>query len=235
MPLSEISSGVWELEYDTDWICPFKREEFSGIGRGLIYFDHKDGECIFGTEQQDMVRIYDSMSTVSGYVVDYLRGNIHFSGDLSACLSDYYWNYVSVVDAWPDEIVPPLPVVAIELLESDDKPLQLGYGSIRTGFWNIQIFANDKGERDDLLDVIYDGIYQKRCPLYSLKNGLPIVQRDGVYNSDFSVEIEEHFSSHIFEKVKKRLSGLPSWGFYDSERINKYRAEITFETWAYRS
>lgn len=230
--LTEVESGVWDLEQESDK-CPFERDECQGYGRGLLYFDINDGCCVFGTEQTNIVDVYDGLTLASGYEVNYLKGQILSSQDLSTYSVDYLWHYASVIDAWPYEDVPPLPVISIELQIADAQPLQLGYGDIRTGFWNIQIFAENKGQRDDLMDIVYDGLHKRRCNIYKFENGLPLI-RSGLFNSSFSASSHDNYKFLYFEKVKKSLSGLPQWGFYTQELVNRYRAEITFETYAYK-
>jgi hypothetical protein len=231
--LLQTSAGVWDVSYDTE-LDPFIRDGYGGLGRGMLYFDRSGTDCIFGTEQSSIVRVYSGSTTASAYSVNYLRGQILTTQDLTGYNVDYEWSYISVLDAWPFEDVPPLPVVSIELQDSRGLPLQLGYGDIRSAYWNIQIFASNKGERDDIMDILYDGIYQKRCPVYTFSNGLPLL-RDGTYNSAFSAEYDSLYRYLFFENVKKGLSGLPQWGFYSQETVNRYRAEITFETSAFKS
>jgi len=233
LPIINVGTNTWEIGHVSNK-CPFERDECSGRGRGLLYFNVANGCCTFGTEQDNMVIVYNGPTQASGYQVNYLKGQLITSQDLSNYQADYYWHYVSVIDAWPYADVPPLPIISLELQESSSDGLQLGYGDIRTGFWNVQIFASNKGERDDLMDILYDGIYNKRCSIYEFENGLPLI-RNGLFNTSFSVTLHEYYKSLHFESVRKSLSGLPQWGFYSQEEINRYRAEITFETLAYKS
>jgi hypothetical protein len=229
-------SGKWDMAYPTTTnIHPFSRGTHSGLGRGLLYFDLAFDSCLFGPEQDDMVRVYDGTGDLPriDYSVNYLTGQVYSNLDLSDYSVDYYWHYVSVIDAWPQEDVPDLPVVSIELQLSESLPLQLGGGDIRGASWHVEIFANNKGERDDLMDVIFEGINLRRCPIYTFEGGLPLT-REGLYNSDFVVEENLNYPSLFFENAKKSLTGLPSWGFYQNEVINKYRAAITFDTKAYK-
>ena len=226
--LTLVSPGVWEMGHLTN-LCPLRRGRCSGLGRGVLYFDVTDYCCIFGTEQSDIVKVYKGVDEETSYSVNYIDGQILSSSNLTDYKVDYWWNYVAVIDAWPNDDVPPLPVVSLLLVEGDKLPLQLGGGDIRNAFWNIQIFGSNKGERDDLMDIIYDSLYNKRCQIYDLATGLPL-GRDGTFNSSFSSNLHEYYKSLHFENVKKSLSGLPQWGFYSQEQINRYRAEITFET-----
>jgi hypothetical protein len=234
--LSLVEGGKWGMSYSTELgIHPFKRDSYTGLGRGLLYFDISFDACRFGPEQTSMVSVYNgnSILPVQDYYVNYLTGQIYCDLDLSSYSVDYYWNYVSVVDAWPSDDVPELPVVSIELVRSKSSPLQLGGGDIREGTWNIEVFANNKGERDDLMDVIYEGLNLRRCMIYTFESGLPLT-REGLYNYDFTLDENPNYPSLFFENIEKSLSGLPRWGFYENETINKYRARITFDTNAYK-
>lgn len=241
--LTQSATGVWDIGYDEGLgFHPFRRRvtnpdgsftDYSGLGRGLLYFDYVGETCLFGSEQQSIVTVYSGATVASDYEVNYITGQVVSDIDLSSYLVDYEWNYVSVIDSWPYEDVPELPVVCVDMQTGKKSPLQLGGGDIRDAYWNIQIFANNKGERDDLMDLIYDNLHMRRCPLYLLSSGLPL--QNGLYNQSFDSSLHNVYTSIFFENVKKRLSGLPQWGFYEQERINRYRAEITFDTKTYRN
>jgi hypothetical protein len=229
--------NTWDIGYPLQEDLsksPFKRGSSSGLGRGMIYFDSIGDTCVFGVEQSETVSIYNGDITASGCRFNYLTGQVLASGDLTSYVADYKWYYVATLDAWPREGVPSLPVVSIELQTANPHPLQLGGGDIREGYWNIQIFGGNKGERDDLMDVIHEGIYMRSCPFYNFSHGMPLIGR-GFFNDAFSSELHPHYSSLFFDKVEKRLSNLPNWGFYEQEQINRYRAEITFMTRAYKN
>jgi hypothetical protein len=252
---SEITTGesltltstvnTWDMGYDIGLgFNPFKRhvlidpvkdiyKDYSGLGRGLLYFDYVGETCLFGVEQQDRIKVYFGSTDLTNYKVNYITGQITSSEDLTSYSIDYEWNYVAVIDSWPYEDVPALPIVCVDMQKAAKSPLQLGGGDIRGAYWNIQIFANNKGERDDLMDLIYDNLYLRRCPLYLLPAGLPLL--NGLYNEMFDSSLHNVYTSIFFENVQKRLSGLPQWGFYEQERINRYRAEITFDTRTYKN
>jgi hypothetical protein len=238
MSLSSAGTNLWNMEYDENLEKhPFRRleKDINGLGRGLLYFDYTGETCLFGIEQSDIVKVYNGATMASGgYKVNYLNGQIESSQDLSSYVVDYEWNYVSVLDAWPWDEVPSLPIITIERDDGDSKGLQLGGGDIREGNWTIEIFGNNNGERDDLLDVIWENIYMRRCPLLNLDKGLPL-HYSGLFNNSFNPGPEPVYSSLYFDNAKKRLTGLPKWGFYDHELINRYRAQITFTTRNYKN
>ena len=238
--MTKVSNGIYNIGYEEDWIDPFERGEYDGQGegRGLIYFNHPDDpgtnySCGFYTEQTNMITVYnDSMTVISGYAVDYLKGRVLYSGPETLSYIDYSWHYVSVVDAWPYEAIPQLPIVSVMKTSADRSGLQLGAGHIRSTDWNVQIFANDKGERDDLIETIFDGLYLRSCPFYDFSNGSPL-DYDGTFNTNFDGETIDDYSSIDFDNVESSLTGLPDWGFYKTETLNKYRAEVTFSSMIY--
>jgi len=232
--LNQAETGVWNIGYEESLqMYPFARDNHSGYGRGLLFFDVSGDMCNIGSEQTEMVKVFDGATQISGSVINYKTGQLYDNRDLSSCRVDYYWHYIATVDAWPYEDVPPLPIVSIEIQRGDKAPLQLGGGDIRETDWNVQIFATNKGERSDLVDIIFDGLHQKRCSIYTFNSGLPL-DRDGTFNSNFNLDSHANYTSLFFENVEKRLTSLPRWGFYENETINKFRAEITFETKAYK-
>jgi hypothetical protein len=234
--LTSAEAGKWNMLYSEEAaIHPFKRGEFSGLGRGLLYFDISGDRCVFGSEQTEMISVYSGSEILQqeDYLVNYLTGQIYSRLNLSNYNVDYCWNYVSVIDAWPSDDVPALPIVSIELQRGQSLPLQLGGGDIRDASWHIEIFANNKGERDDLMDVIFEGLNLKRCSIYTFSEGLSLT-REGLYNPNFQADAHSNYPSLFFENIEKSLTGLPRWGFYENEVINKYRAGITFDTKAYK-
>lgn len=237
--LIDQGDNKWNMEYEEDeaGINPFRRGDNSGLGRGLLYFDVVNNCCQLGSEQAEMVTVYDPPTElVRGvdYQVNYLTGQVYSTMDLSSFLVDYAFSYVSVLDAWPDDDVPELPIVSIEMQRSRDLPHHLGEAEgIRDASWHIEIFATDKGERDDLMDVLFEGIAHHRCPIYTFSGGTPLT-REGTFNPNFVLENHANYPHLNFENVEKSLTGLPSWGFYETEVINKYRAAISFDTAAYK-
>jgi hypothetical protein len=238
--LVQDSPGVWTMGFDEQFgempgKFPFRRRDrnISGLGRGIPYFD-SDGQFVsVGPEQQNRVVVDNGTTTATGCQVNYLDGQIITDQDLTGYTVDYEWNFVSVIDAWPYEDVPALPIVSIELQSGTSLPLQLGGGDIREANWHMEIFASNKGERDDLVDTLYNRIYNQRCLIYTFDNGLPLL-RTGLFNPDFTAVLNASYNFLYFEKVQTKLTGLPNWGFYNTEQLNRYRAAITFSTKAYR-
>ena len=232
--LTLASPNTYQLEYDTGWVDIFDRgeSESQGLGRGLVYFDLPSNDsyydCVYGIEQTNMVQVYNNSNTVvSGYMVNYKKGEIVYNGGETLSKVDYYWNYISVIDEWPDVVVPTLPIVVLMRDSWDRGGIQLGPGHKDTYEWHIEIFGRNKGERDDLIDTIFNGLHNRGCTFYKFTNGLPL-NKQGFFNPKFTLDRVTNFSRITFSKVQHSLSGLPDWGFIQTDIINKYRAEITF-------
>lgn len=237
--VTEIESGIYQIGYDDDWIDVFSLGEYpgQGEGRGLLYFNipttPSNYSCNYATEQTTAIALYNNLGiTVSGYTIDYLKGRILYTGTENLDTIDYYWHYVSVIDAWPHKELPQLPIVSVLHERFDRKGFQLGGGHKRFMDWNIEIFANNKGERDDLLEIIFDSLNNRHCSLYSFTNGYPLMY-DGTFNPDFTLTRVPNYSIVDFLNVEASITGLPNWGFLQTEDLNKYRAAINFSTEVY--
>lgn len=235
----DAESNTYSISYDSEWIDIFQRGEYAGQGegRGLVYFDIPPGlnpiGCSFQEEQTNMVVVYDSsLNVISGCNINYLKGEISYNGAETPSVVDYYWHFVSTIDAWPYIDIPQLPIVSVINVTSDRSGIQLGGGHKRLSDWNVQIFAANKGQRTDLKEILFDGLYLKSCPLLNFGNGMPL-NRNGTFNNTYIESSVDYYSDIKFMNVKSQVSGLPDWGFYKTDTLNKFRAEITFSTETY--
>jgi hypothetical protein len=173
-------------------------------GRGWAYFDtpsgtlfcepysdlvgfNGDGKPAFGTpEQSNSVILYET--TVSGlsvvdwreYMIDYTDGRIISERKLNLPKVSFTWNYVSVVDEWTLVEAAEPPVVVIDISGTDKKGYQLGGGKLSIRKVDIHIFASSTAERNDLSETLYDGFYNRSCPLYDFPTG-SILDYDGTF------------------------------------------------------
>lgn len=92
-------------------------------------------------------------------------------------LSVYYWlednlpSFVTVVDGFPeDDLV--LPTVAVEVKQVWGVPFELGGTEQTRRFWTIDVFAQNKSQRDDFADLIFDKLEQN-IPVYDYNEGFP--------------------------------------------------------------
>ncbi|MBV5346627.1 hypothetical protein JZU46_00120 [bacterium] len=232
-------------EFDVD---PFAR------GRGIVYFDDLTNEPLvnsvdyFGTKEQlSRVVLYDDILNEiaeSDYIVDYMDGRILITSYVKPYYIDYYWNYVGLVDEWSLVTSTKAPVVVLDISATKKEGFQLGGGKkvVRKG--SLIIFATSASERNDIAEVIYDGLYLKSCALYDFKKGLPL-DYDGTFkgrkeNLDkstnlFSREVIDYTSNLSFEEVEMKHINLPFSNTASSLPIdlNAYRSRITFDLVSY--
>lgn len=248
--MSTDTTYVYEIETYLD-PSPFER------GRGILYFDDLSNSPLVncttysGTpEQSNRVTVYDDdMNIVDEnlYIVDYVDGRIITYPSVSVKYIDYYWNYVSLVDEWSAITAASTPVVVLDLNAVNKVGYQMGGGRkvIRKG--NLIVFASSPAERNDLTEVLYDGIYLKSCPLYDFPKG-SVLDYDGTfYNRKnnmnkatnlFDRSLVPYSSSLRFESVDSKNISLPlamTKGKDDVtlSDLNAYRARITFDLVSY--
>lgn len=249
-------------------------------GRGWVFFDcpllDDDGECIdnvnehyvlvsgtdalgafcMGTPEQDMrVCLYDeSLTVISGAqpLIDYADGCIVFSdGSLTPKYVDYYWNYVSVLDAWPVGNAPEPPVVVLALDQTNKGGYQLGGGILIRRQGKLHIFASSSAERADLTEVLYDSLYHKCIPVFEFTTG-DVLDSDGTFygrkNNNNKLTslfnritlndlgyLHGGMTFHNVEarNVKTQLLLDGHQGTIQAGLLNAYRATISFEIQTY--
>lgn len=92
--------------------------------------------------------------------------------------SIYYWikdlftpTFINVVSEFPgDELT--LPTIAVISLPTIAKPLQLGGSDLDKTRWAIYVFAQNSGQRDDYLSIIYRNLESGIC-VYNYDEGFP--------------------------------------------------------------
>ena len=158
-----------------------------------------DGDLAFGTpEQSTRVVVYEMVEPVlcdgvvsySGteldwryYMIDYVDGRIIVPtsyGKLDNPAITFSWNYVSVVDEWAAIEAADPPVVVVDMSGTDKAGYQLGGGKKATRKVDLHIFATDPGERNDIAEALYDGLFNKSCPLYNFTTG-SVLDYDGTF------------------------------------------------------
>lgn len=260
---SATNSFVYDIAFTT---APFPNER----GRGLVYFDavsgtnycapydvvsgtNINGDLIEGTpEQSSRVIVYDATLNViptTEYMIDYVDCRIITSGTCSPAYIDYTWNYISTVDEW--EALPAVtpPVVVVDVKPLDKKGYQLGGGKKVRRAVDLHVFASSSAERNDLSEILYDGLYNKGCPLYNFSLGT-VLDSDGTWhdrkhnnNKLTSLFDREVISGPIignvmFEEVVVKQIPRYSINNKDSEFLdvlNSYRVKISFYMTYYTS
>lgn len=253
--LPELSQGTTLVyQIDTELMpSPFD------VGRGLVHFDEDFDSCLVNcttcsgsSEQIERVIVYDAALNVipgTSYMIDYVDGRIITASGLIPAYVDYYWYYVSVVDEWPAVQAAGPPVIVLDLYGTDKGGYQLGGGKLVARKGNIHIFASSSAERKDIQEVLFEGMFNKNCPLYALDKGA-VLDFDGTFHGRrntpnkestlFSRETVANISNLYFEDVSARHVGLPilmTSAIEESRlsNLNAHRAKISFDLVSYTS
>jgi len=201
-------------------------------GRGWVYLDNPSDTA----EQTNTVVVYDSEGTVisgTNYMVDYVDGRIICgSPSIIPALVDYRWHYVSVVNDWMDVEAADVPVVAISISGFTKQGFQLGAGKFVSRRVDLNIFATNQAEKDDISETLYDGLYLKSCPYYSLAKGT-MIDWDGTFNSNYPFDTINGSSNLKFDNVESRTIKptlmVPSRDSVMLSDLNRYRSRISFD------
>jgi len=235
-PLSIIPEISTQDSYVYEAITSFDLSPTS-LGRGWVYIDSY-GDV---TEQQNSVSVTDDVgSVVSGseYVVDYIDGRVVTSGSFTPGTVDYRYFYVSLVNEWGDVEAAGVPVVVVDLSGFDKRGFQLGGGKLVPRRGHFYIFASNRAERDDITEMLYDGIYQKCIPNQSWPKG-SMIDWDGTFNHDYVYDTIQYHSQLQFENVSAKniyppiLSGIPRTDITMLSDLNRYRSRIDFDMFHY--
>lgn len=204
-------------------------------GRGWVYIDDY-GDI---TEQQNSVIVYDSLgSVISGtnYMIDYIDGRIIVaSQSLDPTSVTYQYFYVALVNDWDVLQDSGVPIIALNIESTSKDGFQLGGGSCVTRRGRLNIFATNQAERDDLGELLYDGLREKCCPNQNWTKG-SMIDWNGVFNTDYVYELIQyqsalHFLNVGYRKISPGLFDLriPSIDATMLSDLNRYRAIINFD------
>jgi len=208
----------------------------TSLGRGWVYLDAY-GDT---TQQSGTVTVRDgSGNTISGseYRVDYIDGRIiTASTTVVPATVTYKYFYVSLVNEWEDVQAAHPPLVVLHLESFRKEGFQLGGGKRVPRNGRCHIFAADRAERDDIMELIYDGLFNKSCPSQTWSRG-SILDWDGTFNTNYVYETEEYQSNLHFDNVGARHISPPLFGDVPGTAdvygmlsdLNRYRARIDFE------
>jgi len=203
------------------------------LGRGWRYLDNPSDI----TEQQNSVIVYDEFGSVisgSNYRVDYIDGRIIMPNQsITPASVMYEWNYVAVVDEWSVVESSEVPIVVIDISGFIKEGFQLGAGKRVPRRINLNIFAMDTAERDDIMETLYDGLYLKSCANQQFFKGT-MLDWDGTFNSDYEYSTISGSSSLKFEEVEARSIFVPLMTIPNREVImlsdlNRYRGRVRCE------
>ena len=247
-------------------------------GRGWVYFDspngglscepyptfsgiNGDGNFAYGTpEQNDSVILYETTSSGLSvvdwkeYMIDYVDCRIISQRKLNIAKVSFIWNYVSIVDEWAVIEASTSPVVVIDIGGTDKSGYQLGGGKKSMRKVDIHIFASNPAERNDLSETLYDGLFNRSCPLYDFPAG-SVLDYDGTFYGRRSLLDRDpnplnkltylfdrskvsKISRLQFDEVSARNINLPLVMTRSQDNIilsdlNAYRARISFKMFSY--
>ncbi len=222
---SEAGSYVYEIQSS-------REPSPVSLGRGLSYIDTY-GDV---TEQTNSVIVYDSIGTVisgSRYMIDYVDGRVVTSGTFTPAAITYNYFYVSLVNEWQDVEAANVPVVVIDIEGTEKEGFQLGAGRKPNRRGHFHIFATNQAERDDLTELLYDGIYNKCVPNQNWTTG-SILDWNGTFNTNYTYELIQYHSHLQFENVRSRnvnpiSFGIPRYDLTMLSDLNRYRSRIDFD------
>ncbi len=211
-------------------------------------------EGIFGiAEQSNTVKVYDvNLQEIpdTDYMVDYIDGRIIISDPNipTPVYIDYDWYYVSVVDEWAAIEAANPPVIVIDVHGTDKTGYQLGAGKKATRKVDLHIFSSNPAERNDIVETLYDSLYNNSCPIYNFPQGT-MLEYDGtwygrknttdklasLFNPVTSTDV---IGNLIFNNVVSRNISLPLVMTRDRNEImlsdlNAYRSKISFDLVSY--
>lgn len=264
-------SYVYELITDLE---PHPAER----GRGWVYFDspsgdlpcepyptvsglNGDGDPAFGTpEQNNKVVLYETTSSGlqevdwTEYMIDYVDCRIITENLLETPVVSFFWNYVSVVDEWSVIEAANTPVVVVDMNSTNKDGYQLGGGRKTTRRVNLHVFASNPAERNDIVETLYDGLYNKSCPVHEFVTGSVLdydgtfYGRKGLLDRDpnpinkltflFDRDKVSNVSQLYFDDVTSRHVNLPLVMSTGREHtvlsdLNAYRSKISFKVISY--
>ncbi len=258
---SEVYIALTEMvpsptERGRGWVC--FDTTFSGTGQCIGSYvttsgTRTDGEpTSIGTpEQSYRITVYDALGIAipdTEYMVDYIDGRVITSGTVTPAAIDYEFHYVSLVDEWAAIEAADPPVVVIDMYGTDKAGFQLGSGKKTIRKVDIHIFASDTAERNDLVEVIYDGLYLKSAPLFAFPNGSAL-DYDGTFlgRKEEANKLKTLFDrsretgvigNMLFDSVVSRHVSLPLLMTRSTDEVmlsdlNAYRSKISFDLVTY--
>lgn len=250
-------------DHGRGWVffdCPYKDVDGYCVSSSGTYTmvsgtDAEGTSCIGTPEQSDRVVIYDdNLVTISGvdYLIDYIDGRLVLGTDsITPAYVDYYWNYVSVLDEWPDTNAPEVPIVVVAVDQTDKMGYQLGAGKHVRRKAALHIFASSAAERSDLTETLYDALYLKCAPVYDFPTG-DVLDVDGTFygRKEDSNKLTSLFNrttqndlgilhgGMTFHEVQSRNIKTQSliegaYGAIQASDLNAYRSIISFEIQTY--
>jgi hypothetical protein len=158
------------------------------------------------------------------------------------------------VDEWAVIEAAYPPVVVVDINSTDKEGYQLGGGRKTTRRASLHVFASSPAERNDIVEVLYDGLYNKSCPVYDFVTG-SVLDYDGTFYGRkelldrdptpankltflFDRDKVSNVSQLYFDDVTSRHINLPlvmSTGRDETmlSDLNAYRSKVNFKVVSY--
>lgn len=219
------SSGLYEPIYNS---IP----NASDRGRGIFPFDTTESGIFASCKEGTYIKVYHSTGEIANdnYIINYNTPGVTLvSGTYIPVSFEYRWNYVSVIDVWPNANIPALPIVILDWKNFSIEGFQLGGGKKHICDIDINIFASSTPELEDLTYIIHSGLYNKCLPLFGFTGG-EIFTWSGEFNKFFNCMRDENIHKLDLVNVKSIKLNLP---INDKNDLNAYRARISLELFAY--
>jgi len=125
-----------------------------------------------------------------------------------------------------------LPVVVIGVSKFHKEGFQLGGGKFVPRQIDINIFADNGAERDDITEALYNALYQKSCAYQSFQRGT-MLDWDGTWNNGYQYTTVSGSSNLKFGNVVATIVRVslntPSNDVSILSDINRYRSRISFD------
>ena len=162
----------------------------------------------------------NKMNTIAeGYQVDLYRTEVPY--------------YINVTDDYPQVLKEGvyLPSVVITQSSISEAGLQIGGGFWNYRYFDVDIFARRDGERDDILNVIYEGL-DKSATVKNYNLAFP----EYVYSPSGGILVE-HYSGVVpdaisdLEVLSKTVDYIPRTS---PREVDSHRAVITVRTYDIR-
>jgi hypothetical protein len=193
----------------------------TSVGRGWALFDEVTvgGTTVVDTNQEQTNQV--TVTGPSSFDINY-PGGVILNPDSTPTSVDFSWYYVSVIQGWPGTEPPPLPIVALDIDQTDKAGFQLGGGTKDSITGSVYVFATSEAEKKDITDVIYQAFFNRSIPVKNWHEGT-YLDFDGTYTGFVPTQVSG-LSKGMFSKVTADLNGPR----FDWSEVNRHRSKVNF-------
>jgi len=219
-----------------------------------LFIDDEGNAFLIDGTQPLLLGNFDATYRISDneYMIDYLDGRVvMISGTTVPTHVTYHWNYVSLVDEWAAVEASAPPVVVIDMHGTDKAGYQLGAGKRAVRKVDLHVFATNPAERNDIVEELYNALFNKSAPLYNFPLGT-MLDYDGtwlgrkttmnkltsLFNRQTLNDTGVIIGNMEFENVTARHVSLPLLMTRDRNEVllsdlNAYRSKVSFDLVTY--